>query len=1344
MRLAKLTLTGFKSFADKTEFTFDEPITGVVGPNGCGKSNVVDAIKWVLGERSSKALRGTEMLDVIFAGSAARKPLGMASVVLTFENPVVGEGLGTADRPLAQVGAVEGSSDAGDVQSVVASAPVADAPPERDPHSALDFSVRGKRALPLDADVVDVERRLYRDGSSEYLLNGRKARLKDIRDLFLDTGVGADAYSIIEQGKVDAMLLANPMERRTVFEEAAGVAKYRQRRAEAQRKLERTEANLAIAREQLDSTERRLRLVKGQAAKARQFQMLDSELKSLRVCLSLDAFDDLHQRLNGLTSRLQDLGAQRDETAAELAQAEGAKQEAELARGDVAEQHRRAEKDLGEARYAMQSADQRARQAQTSAEATRQQITQDGLRLASLLTQIAQLETSEREAAEQIAALSEQLAEAERSLESLGRQRSEVLDAVSGQRGELSQLRAVLSGIDRERAGVLASIEQDVRRAAVVNEQLTRLNNKAQANEAEAVRVGTARDSLSGGIEQRRAEVSTLEQRHTELESRSKDLAGDRRAQAERLAGLEQTLARVESRHATLAEMVEARVGLSDAVKGVLEARDSGRGFASAMGVLADLIDTQREHAATVEASLGAALQAVVVESLTHLPGAAELSGLSGRVSFVPLQSVSGTAVAAGTDAAGGGEDVREFVPGVTAVRGMVRVRGEAGGVGALLDRLLGGTYLVRDLEAALMLRAAGVLRAPEGSMLRLVTQDGSVLEADGRVVVGPVATSEVGGMLQRRTELAQLACELETLEASVTREREAVKALDADVASIGQELARVRQALVEQRRHLAQEESRLEQLTREGERLARERSVLGDEIGQLQERTSGLEVERLALVSKAESLLALLTEKSTGTAALESALVASQQQAEAIGEQMTAARVSAGRLGEQLSGLRRERQRFEHQLTDSQRQHANLTDASAARQGSLASLEAGIVSARSEAEACRAKTDELSALVTDCASRAAHAAGEVTRLAEVVLRVREKNEHLQRDWHALEVAKRECETRREGLMERASEDLRIDLPRLHAEYVEMLAAPMDITLNNGMAEVTEPLVITRIDSDEGRKQVSELQKAIKSLGNVNLDAIEEEGTLAGKNEQLAAQVRDLDDAQKQLRELITQLDDASRTRFKETFELIQRHFAGEDGMFRKLFGGGKAEVRLMPLVKDGQETGEIDWLESGIEIIAKPPGKEPRSISQLSGGEKSMTAVALLMSIFRSKPSCFCVLDEVDAALDDANVDRFCRVVEQFTDRSHFIVITHHKRTMHSAHQLYGVTMQERGVSKRVAVKIDQVGSDGRIKTDAKPEARTEAKAVDAAEVAPSGDGALARGLAGMIAESRGPVERA
>ncbi|HRJ50601.1 MAG TPA: AAA family ATPase, partial [Phycisphaerales bacterium] len=381
MRLARLTLSGFKSFADTTEFTFDRDVTGIVGPNGCGKSNVVDAIRWVLGERSSKSLRGTEMIDVIFAGSAGRKPAGMASVTLSFENPVIGD----AENPSPTADGLVADPDAESTESPLGT----DAE-----ESVLESHVRGRRTLPIDRDMVEVERRLYRDGTSKYLINGRTARLRDIRDLFLDTGIGADAYSIIEQGKVDAMLLASPQERRVIFEEAAGVAKYKQRRVEAQRKLDRTQINLTEARAKLESTERRLRIVKGQAVKARRFQALAQELAALRMALAFDQYDELRTRLDGLTSRQSSLTQERDAGAYDLATAEHARQEAELDRHERIEEASKLEQARLQADHQHQQASQRRAMAEKSLDDIARQAALDAQRLADANRQLNDTESA--------------------------------------------------------------------------------------------------------------------------------------------------------------------------------------------------------------------------------------------------------------------------------------------------------------------------------------------------------------------------------------------------------------------------------------------------------------------------------------------------------------------------------------------------------------------------------------------------------------------------------------------------------------------------------------------------------------------------------------------------------------------------------------------------------------------------------------------------------------------------------------------------------------------------------------------------------------------------------------
>ncbi len=1324
MRLAKLTLSGFKSFADRTEFTFDEAITGIVGPNGCGKSNVVDAVKWVLGERSSKSLRGTEMLDVIFAGSAGRKPMGMASVTLTFDNParVGAAAQGPVDAPAAAAeapppGAGEGGEASVPVLAVEGEAQAAAEDAEAallEDHGPIQHHVRGRRALPIDADQVEVERRLHRDGGSEYLINGKKARLRDIRELFMDTGVGADSYCIIEQGKVDAMLLASPQERRIIFEEAAGVAKYKARKIEAERKLERTETNLVRAREQLENTERRLRIVKGQAARARTFKQLDEQLKTLRTTLALHLYHDLRQRLSGLTSRLTELETVRRQSQETVTGLEAGKQEAELARHELADALRRIESEQQAAVHSEKSAVQRAESARQHAETARRQLEADSVALGELEGQRVEAEGAMRRVGDQLAALSEQLAEAERNLGERAQRRAAVLETLGGLRSELGQKRSAAANIDRERAALMAAVEQDQRRAAVINEQMGKLGSKAAGNESQRAALAAQRATSAGLVEEHRRRLATVEAEQAELQGRAQQLASDRRGLTERLTELEQRHARLDSRRATLDEMVQARVGLGEAVKKALALRESGGGFTGVLGVVADCIEVDAAFAPAVEAALAANLQALVVGGMDDVPGEGELEALGGRLTFAPLHAVAP-------------EFGFEYmaIPGVVNLRELVKVRGVEGGggprggpaggpnVGPLLDRLLGRTFLVRDLDGAMLL-AAG---PGAGCGARFVTQSGSVLEADGRVTAGPLSIEAGSGVLARRSELRQLETELAELGVAVAQEREALRAADAEAADLSQRINNARTAGEQARRALSSEELRGEQMAREGDRLEREKTVLGEEIAALAERSMVLDREQAELRAKGEALGRLHGEQMEAVRASEERIAAVQLDADALGEEITSAKVELGRVSEQLGSARRERQRLQTALDDAERRSRSLQQQLSGREGAVQEHQRTENEAKVAANAARADAERLGGQVGGVREALQAAAARATALGEQVLIAREQAQHVERDWHSLETSRREIEVRRETLEERTLQEIGLDLPA---------AYPGHLALQEGLfpQEAFDPVAAQATADD--------LKGQIRKLGNVNLDAIEEEQSLAGQNEQLAAQVADLDSAKVQLVDLIGKLADASRGRFERTFKAVEEHFAGQDGMFRKLFGGGKAEIRLMPLVKDGVETGETDWLESGIEIIAKPPGKEPRSISQLSGGEKSMTAVALLMAIFRSKPSCFCVLDEVDAALDDANVDRFCRTIEAYTDQSHFIVITHHKRTMHSADRLYGVTMQERGVSKRVSVKIDQVGPDGRIREGAGA-ATPAAPAAGAAGEERLSDGALRRGLAAM-----------
>ncbi len=1254
MRLVKLTVAGFKSFADRTEFTFDQSITGIVGPNGCGKSNVVDAVKWVLGERSSKSLRGKEMLDVIFAGSVGRKPSGLASVSLTFENPVVNPEADLVELDLSRHG--DEDEDAQQVQTT----PV----------------TQRRRILPIDADVVEVERRLYRDGGSEYVINGRKARLRDIRDLFLDTGVGADAYSIIEQGKVDAMLLASPQERRTIFEEAAGIAKYKQRRIEAQRKLERAQANLTLTREQLESTERRLRLVRGQATKARRFKELDAEFNALRLAVAFDMYDDLRQRLDGLTSRLADLEGQRRAAMEAVQEAESAKQEAEIARHEAMNTHKQLQEELLSTEHAHNSALQRRQMTTRALDDARRQADTDAQRIVEVDQNLETLARTVAEQAEAVAALSERLAEAERMLSRASETRAAVLEELGDLQREVSQKRSAAANIDRDRSSLLAHVQAEGKRIEALAEQIQRIETKAGAIEAEHASVASAAQDTLRGADARAARVASLEASLRSHDQTAQTLSADRRELATRVSELEQRFLRLDGRRATLREMVDSREGFADAVKDVLDRKATGDGFASIFAPLAELIETDAIHASAVEAALGTLLQGLVIESVVTTPSPEEIATLRGRVTFLPLAGLPSL------QAANSPVDLSAFEPRVTRLRDAISPSRDLPRLGDLLDRLLATTFLVGSVDAAMML-ATGPLAPVAGA--RFVTPDGTLIEPDGCITAGPVA-AVAGGVLQRQTELAELELQTAEVSADLDRERTSLRGLDAEVATHTESRNEIAASHATESRQLVADRAKHERLTADADRLGRETKSLAEEAAQIRSREDRARSEMQTLSTKAEGLARLHAEQTAAAETAEREAARVRLAADAASEQVTSAKVDVGRMSEQIGSSRREVSRLSIARDDAERQHRNLLQHLEQARARINEHELAIAEADAQIQA------SASAAIT-LRNEAAQANDAITATDAIVQEhagilgvARQQLAVFERDWNSLEISRRELEVKRETLEDRTQEDLAIDLGREYPEYREMMS-------EGDVARINQPEAVSTIEL---------LRQEIRKLGNVNLDSIEEETQLEGQNENLVRQVADLDTAAQRLAELIVRLNQVSKEQFGTIFSAIQEHFGSQDGMFRRLFGGGRAEVRLMPLIKeiDGEKvvTDEYDLLESGIEVVAKPPGKEPRTIDQLSGGEKTLTAVALLMSIFRSKPSCFCVLDEVDAALDEGNVARYCAMIRQFTDRSRFIVITHNKKTMQSADQLYGVTMQERGVSTRVKVRFDQVGAHGEL----------------------------------------------
>ena len=1262
MRLAKITIAGFKSFADATEFRFDLPITGIVGPNGCGKSNVVDAIKWVLGERSAKSLRGDAMLDVIFAGSAARKPLGAASVTLTFDNPELDAqvAISRSAEPGAEL-TIDGDED----------------------HEAADLGNRQvtqapdrhitNRLLNIDCDRVDVTRRLYRDGTSEYLINDNKVRLRDIKELFMDTGIGTHAYSIIEQGRVDAMLMANPIERRSILEEAAGVAKFKARKIEAARKLERSEVNLVRVREELANTERRLRIVKSQAAKARKFREMDVRYRQLRIDLALDMYHELRDRLSGLTSQITELETKRNGMVEVLRGLEDEKQTAEVARHDLQLQQRDLEQRRVELTAARRHAEQRREMTERNIGEARQHIQDDRSRIAELAERIAALTSEIAQTESAIAAAAERVADAERLVNSLGEERARSQQAIVESKDRHERSRETVNRTTQQRSQIAARISAVEGRSNGLTEQIAKLTTRAAQFTAEG---DQCRAEISAAEAVRESSAAQVESLEAELESHDRAVAalGEKQAElTEQLSEARHQRAALGSRLHLLDEMHQAREGLDDAVKTVL---DHPEQFPAIRGLLADAIDTDRKHAQIVEAALGANLELLLVDSVDDVDRLSPaLRSLNGRVGLIalhqPTDAASDNAQIAPAIFAGDENSASiESLPGhARPVLSFIRVQPHAQ---AAVQRLLNMTAVVWDVQTALS------LQTDQYKGWRFVTTTGEVVEPDGRVIFGRAAAAASGdSWLTRRIELTEHRARVISLDTRIEALHATLNSLMSESAQKQQQQQAIDSRLRAAQHKVVESQYQIQRLGNDLARIEREHAALGGERAEIDERLTHLAAERAEL---AQSLHALSESLAEQQHVAEHAQMFAQQalaESEAVQEKLTSAKLELSEAGQKLETARRERRHLHLNLEESNRQDELCKQQLNRRLSQIEQYEAVIAEAGDEIVSIDASATELESRETELRQQL-NASGEVLLIAAQKLdAARAHGAHIDRDYHAVELSRRELEVKRENLEERTLADLEMDLAQAYIPY----------------RSTREEETFVPLQRDAAQSEIDGLRDEIKKLGNVNLDAIEEESLLEERNVDLIKQVQDIDNAVQQLQMLITQLDDSSRKRFEDVFNSIRENFAGDGGMFRKLFGGGSADIMLVP-----DENGNIDWLESGIEVTAKPPGKQPRVISQLSGGEKAMTAVALLMAIFKSKPSPFCILDEVDAALDDANVDRFCKVLVPFLDNSHFIVITHHKRTMQACNQLYGVTMQERGVSKRVAVRVEEVGHDGKI----------------------------------------------
>ena len=1193
-RLKALELHGFKSFADRTRFEFHSGVTAIVGPNGSGKSNVVDAIKWVLGEQSVRSLRGKEMTDVIFAGAAGRRPMNSAETTLIFDNTA--------------------------------------------------------RELSLAADEVRIGRRVYRSGESEYLINGEVSRLRDIRELFSGTGAATEAYSVIEQGRVDKLLVASGKERRGVFEEAAGITKFRTRRAEALRRLERAEQNRQRLADIVGEVASRLETVLRQAARAKRWRVLSDRLKRCRLAAAAHDLTGVDAELIRLEEERTRLAQGCERARASLAAFDARVQEAAGRVESLDHDLEASEERVAEARQKVAAADASLQQLDTR----RHELAHD---LAQAATRVAVKVREDHAAAEAQKQAAEAVSEAHAAFEQLDAELARLRTTAEGSLASADEAREASS---RLQEAVAASQRLHLEKR-MEHERLTNLasaaEHKAQECRAKAEQTLAAKarlaeslaasdgnlSSLEARLRAQLAEVENLEQQETELSNTIRSTWDD-------LAQLRSQLEACRERERVLAELSEQHDGVPAGVQAILRGElPSPAGLA---GMLADAIRAEATVAPLVDLALGHLGPSLIINNLDDAIGwAAEHhradSDRCGPLSFMSLSPLAAP------------PRIRVDLSNLPGVVGRLdalvtcedRYR-------PLLTQMLGDFWVVENVDDARRLLAD---KGPETSLL---TRDGLLFSARGSVEIGGKSMS---GLVARHSEKSSLEERHRSLTASVEHHEQVL-------ARHETERTRLRDTVRTLRSRQEHTQGELATSRAERQRILRDQAASIAEIERADEARRHAEREAVALHDKHERLAEDVAAAAQHEARLTSDLAAARQTIEdfdrsrgslldEIHERTRALEEARTLLTERRDELRRLEAMRNAGRAACGEEHVRLGDVERRRR--LLDLEClrirqthaeSAIAAEHAVHARRSLQRTRERCVTDAREAAAGSRTAQEGLTE-----------LERQGHTTELALGEARHTRARIVERIREDYDLEID----------AAVSDPAPTAGGAPPDEdPIPESR---DELEVEIEELRRKLSGFSTVNLEALTEADELEKRHADLETQLTDVTQAKASIEQLITRIDEESRRLLGETIETVRGYFRE---LFERLFAGGQADIVIDP---------NDDLLDASVEIVARPPGKEPRNISLLSGGEKTMTCVALLLAIFKSRPSPFCVLDEVDAPLDEANVDRFTAVLRESLSSTQFVVVTHSKKTMSAATTLYGITMEQSGVSKRVSVRFEE-----------------------------------------------------
>ncbi len=1181
MRFKSLELLGFKSFADKTKLSFQSGITAIVGPNGCGKSNIMDAIRWSLGEQSAKGLRGDKMEDVIFNGCSQRKPLGMAEVTLKLLN---------------------------------------------------------NGSLPVDYKEVQITRRLYRSGESEYLLNKNICRLKDITNLFLDTGMGHQAYSLVQQGKVDFLLSSKPIERRALLEEAAGVMKYKTRKKETLAKLELTRQNLLRISDITAEVKCQLESLKKQANKAKRYKKLVEEEQSLTALLACRQYLDCHERIKTLKARHEQVKDSQLANTTKLTQLDTEKETAELELLRLRENLNFLQKTKHQQDMEQKSAYDRIRH-------LREMLAEQGVQHA--------------EAEKEIQALQQQLNQAKENQQS--RQKA-LLNTEEELVQRKTRLQKEESGVKTQDNLVLKQrklVDEQKNRVLRIESQLIQLRNRLQHLQNEEQKLEARRQNLESEQKRLEAEQIQLKQKLAEInkkqarqekalrETTAHNLALQQQTDAkiQELRELDKKLAALRERHglksshlASLKNLRQNLEGFQEGVRRLLLAEPPLPGL---LGLVADLIETEPEYELAIETVLGPRLEYILTVDQNNAVQAVKFlreKGL-GRGSFIP---------------AGLGEIATvpfpETTPGLIGPA-LELVKYEQKN-SLLAQHLLGSVWLAEDLDSALTIwRKAG----PKPT---IVTLHGEIIEAGG-IVSGGSASNEKLGFLTRKRKLKELEKEVNKLAEELTR------------------ATRTRKEIV----------TSLENLNKQRKEGAKDQHQMEIELVAVQKDNQRWQAEKQRQA------------KQSATLAMEAQNMRQDRQSLAeektvITEEQNQSAQTKEDAHELLLMLQEQGQEREQRLNA---QNKQLTE----HKVKLASLEAKRESIASDIARLGAEQKQLAQKIARRKEQKEKNQGKQTEIGKEISGLQEKektlllkNQDMADELLASETAYQE-KTNQVRTLESSIKSAREEYNKTQKHLAEMevqlatLKAKLEESRHRiepsggSIAQLSEKFNLKSFDPREARQKIEKNRNAIVRLGAVNLMALEEVQALQERYDFLVRQYEDLSRSSKDLHQAINKINHTTRERFRKTFDEVNEKFKHLCGL---LFEGGEGELRL--------EEGE-DLLECGIEIMIRPVGKRLRQMSLLSGGEKTMAAIAFLFSIYLVKPSPLCFLDEVDAALDEANVQRLLNIIKTMTGKSQFVMITHNRKTMEQADLLYGITMETPGISKLVSVKFDKQGAD-------------------------------------------------